>query len=104
MISYNVFFSPKEGVSEDELLKTVHAFLSWLQREQRLPGYRVLRVTDAASFQALPRFQAIIDFPSRAEFDTAITFMGIPANLNDSPHGRLMRSVKDFKVSFTEDV
>lgn len=104
MISYNVFFSPKEGVSEDELLKTVHAFLSWLQREQRLPGYRVLRVTDAASFQALPRFQAIIDFPSRAEFDTALTFMRIPAHLNDSPHGRLMHSVKDFKVSFTEDV
>ena len=103
MMTYSVFFSPKAGVSDEALLAAAHGFLTWLQREQNLPGYRLLRVTDAASFTGLPRFQAIVDFATRAEFDAAMTFMRDANRVHEGPHARLLHSVMDFKVSFAED-
>ncbi|MFM1850615.1 MAG: hypothetical protein RIS54_299 [Verrucomicrobiota bacterium] len=103
MMSYSVFFSPKDGVTEGELVEAAHGFLSWLQREQNLPGYRLLRVTDAASITGLPRFQAIVDFPTQAEFDTAMAFMRAANRVHEGPPAQLLHSITDFKVSFAED-
>ncbi|MCX6972174.1 MAG: hypothetical protein NTV93_18765 [Verrucomicrobia bacterium] len=70
MISYQVFFTPKPGV-EDE------------------------RVTNPASFQALPRFQAIADYDSQVEMTTfssgASIIFNFGATTGEPPFGRVER-------------
>jgi hypothetical protein len=104
MISYNVFFTPKPGVEDQRAIDAAHAFLKQLQSEKRLNGYRIMRVTNPASFQGLPRFQAIIDYASQRELDEALAYMRQPRKKEEGGHGELMEIVGDFRVSFTADV
>jgi hypothetical protein len=104
MISYNVFFSPKSDVEEECVIRLARTFLEKLKAEQKLRGYRVLRVTNPASFPALPRFQAIVDYDSQEELDASFAFMREPPKVKEGSHGELLELVTDFKVSFTADV
>ncbi len=69
----------------------------------KLRGYRILRITNPASFPALPRFQAIIDFPSQQDLDDSLAFMRQPGKVHEGAHGRMIGLITDFKVSFSED-
>ena len=104
MISYHVHFSPKLGVDESTVIAAAHQFFQGLIADKKLRGYRILRVTNAASFQALLRFQAIADYNSQQELDESFAFMREPGRKEAGAHGELMRLVADFKVSFTADV
>ena len=104
MISYHVFFSPKPDVQELSVIAAAHRFFQHLEAEKKLRIYRILRVTNPASFQALPRFQAIADYGSQQELDESFAFMRQAGKKEEGAHGELMRMVSDFKVSFTEDV
>ena len=104
MISYHVFFTPKPEVEERIVIEAAHRFFQQLIAENKLSRYRIMRVTNAASFQALPSFQAITDYESQRELDDAFAFMRQPKNKEEGSHGELMRMVADFKVSFTIDV
>ena len=104
MISYHVFFTPKPDVTEQSLIEAAHRFFRQLETEKKLRGYRILRVTNPASFQGLPRFQAIADYASQEELDESLAFMRQPKKTEEGAHGELMRMVADFKVSFTADV
>ncbi len=103
MIAYNVFFSARPGAEEATVVAAVRGFLDEMKSGRRLRGYRILRVTDAASFPALPRFQAIIDFQSQQELDDAMAFMRQPGKVHEGAHGRMMGLITDFKVSFSAD-
>jgi hypothetical protein len=104
MISYNVFFTPKAGIEDQRVIAAAHAFLKHLQAEGKLRAYRVLQVTNPASFPALPRFQVIAEYESQQELEESFAFMRRPQKLKEGPHGELMELVGDFKVSFTTDV
>ena len=104
MISYHVFFTPKPDVGELSVIAATHRFFRQLEAEKKLRSYRILRVTNPASFQALPRFQAIADYESQQELDDSFAFMRQPKKKEEGAHGELMRMVADFKVSFTADV
>ena len=104
MISYNVFFSPRQGVDDEKVIATVRRLLDELGEEKKLRTYRILKVTNPASFQALPRFQAIIDYASQEELDESLVFMRQPGKVREGTHGALIELVTDFKVSFTADV
>jgi hypothetical protein len=104
MISYHVFFSPKPDVAEEKVIAVAHRFFRELIAERKLAGYRILRVTNPASFQALPRFQAIADYESQQDLDDSLAFMRQPRRKEDGPHGELMHMVGEFKVSFSDDV
>ena len=104
MISYHVFFTPRPEVEEQSVIEAAHRFFLQLRAEKKLRSYRILRVTNAASFQALPRFQAITDYESQRELDDLFAFMGQPQNKQEGAHGELMGMVTEFKVSFTIDV
>ena len=103
MISYHVFFTPKPEVSDAEALAAVHGFLGGLEKEKHLRHYRVMRVTNPASFHGLPRFQAIVDYATQEELDAAMAFMRQPGKKEAGPHGQLMHILADFRVSFTAD-
>ncbi|MCX6972171.1 MAG: hypothetical protein NTV93_18750 [Verrucomicrobia bacterium] len=104
MISYHVFFTPKPGMEDDHVVELAHRFFKQLISEKKLRGYRILRVTNPANFQALPRFQAIADYESQQELDESFAFMHQPQKKEEGAHGELMKMVADFKVSFTTDV
>ena len=104
MISYHVFFTPKPQVDEASAIAAAHRFFQQLESEKKLRAYRILKVTNPASFPALPRFQAIVDYTSQQEMDDSFAFMREPRRKEEGAHGELMRMVTDFKVSFTSDV
>jgi len=104
MISYNVFFSPRPGVDEQHLIAAARRLFEELQLAKKLRGYRILCVTNPASFQGLPRFQAIADYASQQELDESLAFMRQPGKVKSGAHGELIELVTDFKVSFTADV
>jgi hypothetical protein len=104
MISYNVFFTPRPGVEDQRVIASAHEFLEKLQTEKKIRGYRILRVTNPASFPALPQFQAIVDYESQQELDDSFAFMRQPQKIKEGAHGELIELVTNFKVSFTIDV
>lgn len=103
MISYNVFFSPRPGKTEDEVIGAVRRLLDELKSVGQLRGFRILRVTDAASFPALPRFQVIIDYATQAEREAGLAYMREPGRVHGGAHGEVIELVVDFRVSFTAD-
>ncbi|MBC8096699.1 MAG: hypothetical protein H7Y43_12895 [Akkermansiaceae bacterium] len=91
-------------MEDQRVIESAHRFFQQLQAEKKLRGYRILRVTNSASFPALPRFQAIADYESQQELDESFAFMRQPQRKEEGAHGELMKMVSDFKVSFTADV
>ena len=104
MISYNVFFSPRTGIDEQRVIAAVRRVLDELRVAMKLRNYRILRVTNPASFRELPQFQAIIDYESQEELDDSLRFMRQPGKVHEGAHGELIEFVTEFKVSFTKDV
>jgi hypothetical protein len=104
VISYNIFFSAREGIPETQVTTAAKRFLDYLLAERKLRQYRILQVTNPASFQGLPRFQAIADFASQQEMDESFAFMNQPGKVHEGVHGELVSLVTDFKVSFTADI
>lgn len=104
MISYHVFFTPKPGVEDQHVIESAHRFFKNLQAENKLRNYRLMHVTNPASFQTLPRFQAIVDYASQQDLDETFAFMRQPQQKDEGAHGELMKMVAEFKVSFTTDV
>jgi len=101
MASYHVYFSPKEGVSPENLIKQVHEFMATQIHSNFATGYRVLRMKNKASFETLPDFHLIVDY--RSEEDLQKGFKGMKKQYKDEPHSPLMRMVSDFKVAFSID-
>ncbi|HXB02001.1 MAG TPA: DUF6614 family protein [Opitutaceae bacterium] len=104
MISYNVFFTPRSGIEDQRVIALAHEFLAKLKTEKKIRGYRILRVTNPASFSDLPQFQAIIDYESQQELDDSMAFMRQAQKIKEGAHGELIELVTNFKVSFTVDV
>src|SRR5438552_3421079 len=98
MISYHVFFTPKPDVEEQIIVAAAHRFFRQLKAEKKLSGYRILRVTNPASFGALLRFQAIADYESQEDLNASFAFMRQPQKIEGGAHGELMHMVADFKV------
>ncbi len=70
-------------------------------RENFATGYRILRMSNKASFEALPDFHLIVDYASEEELRKG--FEGMKERYREEPHGPLMSMVSDFKVAFSSD-
>jgi len=101
MASYHVYFSPKEGVLPETLVKQVHAFMATQVEGNFAMGYRILRMNNKASFEDLPDFHLIVDY--RSEKDLQKAFEEMKKHYKSEPHSPLMSMVSDFKVAFSID-
>lgn len=101
MASYHVYFSPKEEVSPDALIKQVHAFMATQVQGNFAESYRILRMTNKTSFDTLPDYHLIVDYAS--EEDLQKGFKGMKPHYKNKPHSPLMSMVSDFKVAFSTD-
>jgi hypothetical protein len=102
MISYQVFFSPKNDTEESQLLAASHALIAELKTAEKLRSYRLVRMTDSTSLAELPRFQLIVNYHNQSELDASMSYMR--SRIHEGPHGEILRLVGDFKVSFSTDV
>jgi hypothetical protein len=89
MISYNIFFTPKPEVADAQVVGLAHEFLNTLKSEKKIHGYRILRVTNPANFEGLPRYQAIVDYESQQALDASFAYMR-PGKMKEGAHGNLM--------------
>ena len=101
MASYHVYFSPKESVSPEALIDQVHEFMATQVEGNFATGYRILRMNNKASFEALPDFHLIVDYQSEEDLQNG--FNGMKNHYKEEPHSSLMRMVSDFKVAFSID-
>lgn len=101
MASYHVYFSPKEGVPAEALMKQVHAFMATQIHRNYATAYRVLRMNNKASFASLPDYHLIVNYPS--EEDLQKGFSAMKGHYKDEPHSPLMKMVSDFRVAFSVD-
>ncbi|MGC4075368.1 MAG: hypothetical protein QM760_23275 [Nibricoccus sp.] len=101
MISYHVFFSAKSEADEAPLIAATRALSVELHTTGKIQSHRFLRVTNAASFVGLPRFQLIIDCTDQAGLDAAMAH--VRSHIHEGPHGEILRRVSDFKVCFSAD-
>ncbi|MGJ8644486.1 MAG: DUF6614 family protein [Luteolibacter sp.] len=101
MNSYHVYFSPKEGVSPQDLINQVHEFMASQIHTNFAVGYRILKMTNKASFDTLPDYHLIVDYAS--EEDLQKGFKGMKSQYKEEPHSPLMTMVSNFKVTFSTD-
>lgn len=101
MTSYHVYFSAKEGVTDRELLAQVHHFMESQISDNHAVSYRVLQMTNKASFGDLPDFHLIVDY--RSEDDLQLAFRNMKGSYREEPHSPLMKMVSTFRVAFSKD-
>jgi hypothetical protein len=101
MHSYHVHFTAKAGIPSDEIIGQVHLFMRQQMAENYATAYRLLRLTNKASFQELPDFQLIVDYESESAL--ALAFEGMKMHFTEEPHSSLMQMVSEFRVSFSID-
>jgi hypothetical protein len=68
---YHVWASLKAGTSDTEFSDSVHGYLSHLQEDGRIAGYRLTRRKLGLGHPNLPEWHITIDFDSMAQMDTA---------------------------------
>lgn len=101
MNSYHVYFTAKDSVTDQELLAQVHQFMEGQISDNHAVSYRVLRITNKASFVDLPDFQLIVDY--RSEKDLQLGMSNIKKIYREEPHAPLMKMVSTFRVAFSTD-
>ncbi|MEO0793984.1 MAG: hypothetical protein AAFX93_02415 [Verrucomicrobiota bacterium] len=101
MVSYNVYFSPRDGTPVEELIAQVHRFMATQVAGNRAVAYRILKMNNKTSFSELPDFHLIVDYES--EEDLKAAFGKMSGEYTKKPHSPLMSMVGDFKVSFSVD-
>ncbi|MGF1655867.1 MAG: DUF6614 family protein [Verrucomicrobiales bacterium] len=102
MESYHVHFNARQDVPKDVLLAQVHEFMANQIESNRVRSYRLLELTDKASFQELRDFHLIVDYENAEDLQDAFNLM--KQHYKDAPHAPLMKMVAEFRVAFSRDV
>ena len=103
MVSYNVYFTPKDDIPESQALESVHRFMRDLDAKGMISAYRVLKVNEKVNFEHLPKFHLIVDYLTQEQSTKSFNFLKEGEAMKE-PHKSLMSMTKEFKISFTEDV
>ncbi len=97
--TYTIYFTPKSAEIESRVIELAKQFGSLLQDRGLVAQYQLYRLTDSGNFNELPAFSMINLFDSKKHMDDSMSVIGKEL-LDDPFHAELMRSVKDFKVTF----
>ena len=103
MIAYNVFYSVKDGIEEEKVLKLTLAFIEQLLSHQLIIDASCQKLTNKANFTQMPDFHVSVNFHSHRDMDEVFSFVRTTL-METYPHSELMKSVKEFKVTFTEEL
>jgi len=97
---YHVYASPKDGITNTQLIEQIHAFLGKHVSEGLADRYFIQEFTSTGSFSELPQFHITVDYPS--EEAMSLGMVAVKKTYKQAPHSPLMTMVKDFKVAFSK--
>lgn len=101
MASYHVYFTPKVGVPAETVINQVHEFMATQIHDNFATAYRIHKMTNKASFESLPDYHLIVDYPSVEDLEKG--FGAMKKHYKEEPHSPLMRMLSDFRVAFSVD-
>lgn len=103
MIHYNVWFSFKNDVCDEDRLQRVRLFLGDLKSRGQIHDFRLLKNRAAPGKGRLAQFHALIVFQDNVQFGqpfAEVAAMGIHAG----KHGLMIENVSDFVVEVFEEL
>lgn len=99
MASYHVYFDAAPGVVAEDLVAQIHSFMDSQVTGNRTAEWRLLQMTNKATFQEMSDFHLIVDYASEADLQHA--FGEMKRTYREEPHLTLMRMVTNFRVAFS---
>jgi hypothetical protein len=99
MASYHVYFDAAPGIAADDLVAQVHSFMDTQVAVNRAASWRLLQMTNKATFQEMSDYHLIVDYASDADLQHA--FAEMKRTYREEPHLTLMRMVTNFRVAFS---
>lgn len=99
MHTYHVYFTPREGFSDEEVAKIIHTFGQHEKDANLMLGYDLTKFENKASFQELFDFHFAAHYKSEKDRTDAMESMS--KHYKEEPHLSLMKMTKEFKVAFS---
>ncbi|EPF2928081.1 DUF6614 family protein [Vibrio navarrensis] len=103
MKTYNVFYSVKQGVSSEQVSKLTDEFIAQLRTHELIESAASSRIINKGNFPEMPDFHLAVNFKDQAQMDASFHTIRLSL-MTTYPHADLMRSVADFKVTFSESL
>lgn len=103
MIHYNVWFSFKSGVPQEEGLARVRTFLSDLKRRELIRDFALLRNRVEGSRTKMPPFQAAIAFSDQDQFTRRFAEVAA-SGVHEGQHGAMIENVDAMVVEIFEEI
>ncbi|WP_342607166.1 hypothetical protein [Vibrio tritonius] len=101
MTSYNVFYSIKDDVDTHYVTCLTQEFVQLLSEHDLVESVTCSKLTNKGNFPEMPDFHLAVNFRNQdhmnESFDTVRRTL-----MNEHPHSELMKSTKEFKVTFSE--
>ncbi len=101
MKSYNVFYSVKDDVDPSYVSSLTHEFIELLSSHELVYSAVCYKVTNKGNFQEMPDFHVAVNFRDQDHMSESFKIVR-DSFMNEHPHVELMKSTKEFKVTFTE--
>tara|TARA_Y100001956_G_C4116396_1_gene185117 strand:+ start:1684 stop:1998 length:315 start_codon:yes stop_codon:yes gene_type:complete len=101
MNTYNVYFSVAKHNEEQDVINLTKEFVNQLNRENLIIDSSFCQVIQPGNFKGLPDYHLAVAFKDKQHMDDSFEYIR-EVLMNKQPHSLLMRSVKDFKVSFSQ--
>ena len=83
---YHVWFDPKPGIGDVELVERLHAYLGHLQSADKIAGYRITRRKLGLAPPGLSEFHVMIEVRDLAQLDAAFSHVASRAGVVEELH------------------
>lgn len=103
MKTYNVFYSVKEGLDPEVVVKLTQEFVNQLAESGLIQSAQFNKVLNKGNFPEMSDYHLAVHFNSQSHMDDSFQIVR-DTLMNQHPHIELMRSVEGFKVTFTESM
>ena len=97
MLHYNVWFSYKANIDEQNELNKVRTFLDDLKNQGTVENYRLLKTRAKDEKGRLSKYHAPIEFVDNDQFNRAISGVS-KIGIHSGLHGIMIGQVQDFIV------
>ncbi|MFB9218069.1 DUF6614 family protein [Vibrio sinaloensis] len=97
---YNVYFSANENITREEIELMTTEYIKELKNRKLISSASLQKLVDKANFSEIPDYHLAVFFKDQNDMEQS--FKQVRAQLlNTYPHNILMKSVSEFKVSFS---
>lgn len=100
--TYHVFFSPKSGFSESEVIGIISQFADNEIKENFMDSYSLIKFDNKASFSELDDYHFSANYKSLEDRQKASKAMS--KAYTKEPHLSMMKMTENFKVAFSQEL